>query len=530
MQRAQNLQDLGETRIAQVNQLWTSAANLERSTLSRSMDNLEHLNAQISRNEPYLDSTMFVRHNVTAWQEPSDVSFEPSPVWLDDGVMVIDEASKVFLRNVLGKSKSQLRELKQESDKRRREVESLRRSRQKIREGQTDKDEIELYHSLFSVQEDLHQVEKRRFTAEIETQTVISTVGDLSVGAQNHNFRPETFKIPTNCDHCGDRIWGLSAKGLDCQVCGYTCHKQCELKVPPECPGEQSKEERKKLKIERQASAKAVPATINGAPSLHGSGVPSRDRSSTMDTLSSGHASRTENLASAHPPDQDLTAETGRQSPPAEGKPAASLRHRVLAPPPARYTSEDPSDELTSANTASPTAEPQGRMLYSFQATNEGEVSVSEGSHVSIVEHDDGSGWTAVKSGHETGLVPTSYLEKQIEPLSKTLAPSDRPVSSFSSSTTSLAGSTHSGGVTGLSNAITNAARKKGPAVAPKRGAKKLKYVEAMYDYEARSDAEWSMNEGEKFVCINRDTGDGWADVERGGIVKSVPANYIQDV
>ena len=72
--------------------------------------------------------------------------------------------------------------------------------------------------------------------------------------------------------------------------------------------------------------------------------------------------------------------------------------------------------------------------------------------------------------------------------------------------------------------------KKKGPAVAPKRGARKLEHVQALYAYEARSDAEWSMREGEKFVLVSRDGGDGWAEVERGGITKSVPANYIRDV
>lgn len=66
--------------------------------------------------------------------------------------------------------------------------------------------------------------------------------------------------------------------------------------------------------------------------------------------------------------------------------------------------------------------------------------------------------------------------------------------------------------------------------MAPKRGAKKVQYVEALYDYEARSDAEYSMVEGDRFVLINRDAGDGWADVEKGGQTKSVPANYIQEV
>jgi hypothetical protein len=73
-------------------------------------------------------------------------------------------------------------------------------------------------------------------------------------------------------------------------------------------------------------------------------------------------------------------------------------------------------------------------------------------------------------------------------------------------------------------------AKKKGPAVAPKRGAKRLKYVEALYEYEARTDAEHSMAEGERFVLIRNDEGDGWCEVEKGGVVRSVPRNYVQDV
>jgi len=72
--------------------------------------------------------------------------------------------------------------------------------------------------------------------------------------------------------------------------------------------------------------------------------------------------------------------------------------------------------------------------------------------------------------------------------------------------------------------------KKKGPAVAPKRGAKKVKYVEALYSYQAQSDAEFDMAEGERFILISMGAGDGWADVERGGETKSVPANYIQEV
>ncbi len=74
--------------------------------------------------------------------------------------------------------------------------------------------------------------------------------------------------------------------------------------------------------------------------------------------------------------------------------------------------------------------------------------------------------------------------------------------------------------------------KKKGPAVAPKRGAKKVKYCEALYAYVAQSEAEFSMEEGDRFILISMGSGDGWADVERMGSGErgNVPANYIQEV
>ena len=131
----------------------------------------------------------------------------------------------------------------------------------------------------------------------------------------------------------------------------------------------------------------------------------------------------------------------------------------------------------------------------------------------------DSSGWLLVRNRDTgtSGLVPTSYVDLTVLPTPSLPA---RPDSMYSNSSASLTGSMHASGT----------GKKKGPAVAPKKGARKLHYVEALYDYEARSEVEWSMSEGERFVCIVRDSGDGWADVEKGGQVKSVPANYVRDI
>lgn len=109
--------------------------------------------------------------------------------------------------------------------------------------------------------------------------------------------------------------------------------------------------------------------------------------------------------------------------------------------------------------------------------------------------------------------MPTAYVEElSPEPAAATMV--ERPVSVYSDS----------------SATPTNATKKKGPAVAPRRGAKKVRHCEALYAYTAQSDAEFDMQEGERFELISMGSGDGWADVAKGEETKSVPANYIQEL
>jgi len=335
---------------------------------------------------------MFLQHNISQWQEPSDMVFEPSPVWLDDNVMATDETAKIFLRNVLGKSIGQLRELRQNVDKKKTEVENVKRLRQKIKEGKDNRDEVEVVRAILSMQEDLHEIERKRLTAEVETITITTAVGDVSVGAQNHNFKSQTFKIPTNCDLCGERIWGLSAKGFDCRDCGYTCHSKCEMKVPAECPGEQSKEEKKRMKAERQVVSSTAPPPPNGSHLNGVSELPALSRSNTMNSLSSGYAVSANRSVSALPtrPANEDTSPDGGASQPAISNPPTTRRNRIVAPPPTQYVSDAAPTEMngTSRSLTSHPSQPRGKMLYAYQAVGEGEVSMEEGQEVTIVEPD----------------------------------------------------------------------------------------------------------------------------------------------
>ena len=350
--------------------------------LSRGNEHVTHLSNEIQRNDPKLDSMMFVRHNAIQWQEPSDKSFEPSPVWHDDDTMAVDDTAKIFLRNILGKSKASLSELKREVDAKRREVDNMRRLREKVRRGQEKKDEVEVVRAIFSLQEQLHEVERKKSTAEVEKSTITSAVGDVTIGGRNHDFKAQTFKIPTNCDLCGDRIWGLSAKGFDCKDCGYTCHSKCELKVPADCPGEQNKEEKKKLKAERQEAANAhhhVASSSDGVSDQH-----DISRTNTMNSLSSGYAASAHRSVAGTPTEEAIPERNATSV--MKSKPAGLRKNRIVAPPPTQYVSELPANGEESMKPAGGTQ--HGKTLYGYQATGDGELSIEDGQEVVIVEPD----------------------------------------------------------------------------------------------------------------------------------------------
>ncbi|KAI1040651.1 hypothetical protein LB505_006517 [Fusarium chuoi] len=109
------------------------------------------------------------------------------------------------------------------------------------------------------MQEDLHSIDRQRLTAEVETSTITSVVGDVTLGAKNHNFKSQTFKIPTNCDLCGERIWGLSAKGFDCRDCGYTCHSKCPPTVLANSPRMSARSSRPNARMPRISYSSPVP-------------------------------------------------------------------------------------------------------------------------------------------------------------------------------------------------------------------------------------------------------------------------------
>jgi len=81
---------------------------------------------------------MFARHNNAQWDEPADFMFEPSPIWHDDPEIITDEYAKVFLRNMMTKSREGLSKIQGSVALKHQEVDKLRASMQ----GSQDREAI----------------------------------------------------------------------------------------------------------------------------------------------------------------------------------------------------------------------------------------------------------------------------------------------------------------------------------------------------------------------------------------------------
>lgn len=120
------MQDLNETRVTKLNTLWILSNELDSTCRQNTVSNISAAISEIARNVPTFDSAMFVKHNMDGWVESPNFQFEPSPIWHDTNEIVVDENAKIFLRNLLGKSRRGLEDAKSHVGSRRREIEGLR--------------------------------------------------------------------------------------------------------------------------------------------------------------------------------------------------------------------------------------------------------------------------------------------------------------------------------------------------------------------------------------------------------------------
>ncbi|KAG4306321.1 hypothetical protein PORY_000309 [Pneumocystis oryctolagi] len=353
-----SMQDINELRVQSMNSIWTTAANLEIAMFSRCKEHLANTIEFVKKNNPILDSAMFVHHNVGSWCEPVDFVFEPCIIWHDSSEMVANEDAVVFLKNKVIKSRTKLLQLQENVNTKKREIDGLQNLREVYSKNPQLGSQNDVTNNLLDARKEVAFMDNQRLTFQVEVDVITGVIGDVDNDILPHDFKPSSFTIPTNCDCCNSTIWGLTRQGLT--YCNYNCHFKCEMKVSKSCSG---KRNGKKTRVKEATSSY-------------------NSQRNTISSLSSSF----KNTSLDQSP-------SGRKS---------------FVDSPSR-TSISMNQSCTSVSSVS--EKQVAKVLYNYVSSSSTELSIKEGDEVVVLEKDDGCGWITVRLGSQEGIVPSSYIK-----------------------------------------------------------------------------------------------------------------------
>ncbi|KAF9361985.1 hypothetical protein BGX26_008157 [Mortierella sp. AD094] len=413
-----HMQDLDESRIEGLKEIWESYIGLEAKLTADAQSHLDSMVNGVHAIDASVDSAVFVRANKVPWSAPVDHPFESSPTFNDTEELVVDDNARVFLSNKLMKLRRRQAQVTVDINNRLKDMEGLLNLKEAYTSNNSLGDAEEVSENILETGRSITLLQTMTALYDSEINTIVQAVGETGVQNQPHDFKAASFTIPTSCDYCQSTIWGIAKQGFTCRDCGYNCHSKCEMKVPPNCSNV-------------KGGAKAQRNSINIPPA-------------TVNTMSS------------LPPEFAPSA-----------TPISELPHRA-----SRVVKE--SESNMSLNQV------QAHVIYDYEATSPGELSVNAGDVVTVVEGDDGSGWVTCRmNGSAPGLIPASYIE--IEQFYE----------------------------------------------APSKAAPVQK-VQALYDYDAQSDLELTIREGDVIILTSTDCSEGWWEGTLRGVTAQFPASYVE--
>lgn len=510
-----HLQALNEVRVRMLNDFWNQAISVEQGCLDRSKTCLGSMSGVVAQNNPGLDSAMFVKHNISQWSEPSDFYFQESPIWHDEPGMNTSDISLQYLRSRLEKAQKRLDEHSRTSVARTESYRNLQEQRKKdlvqLDEGKISKASyIDLMgHALAALQAVTYN-ETAKTTEAVEIETIEVAAGDKDL----NSITPiaETKKRKGILGLLSNGVGGGSIGGV-----GLSHHRSVssshnsgngDVGGGNDSYGTDDDFD-SNVKPMRTMSISSGGGGNGGGSSTTGGGggifssfrntIRKRSGTNTSSLGGGGEATASSSINNNNNSNNNFnnnnTSYNGGSSSNGTGG-GGSMDNGGSG-----YGST-------------------GKMIYGYIAQQSGEISVGEGEEIMIVEPDDGTGWIIGRKGTgEEGLVPASYLE---------IMNNIRAVPSVTSVSTTATGDSRGTGSGNNNN--NNNSKRKGPMVAPKRGGRKVRYVIALYDYDAATDDDLTIRAGDKIAVTLDDVGDGWTEGELNGMRGSFPTTYVKDV
>lgn len=410
------LQDLNEAKVSKINSILLSSSILERDANTEINKYVDAIDIVIKQNLPKLDTAMFVKHNLANWAEPVDFNYIPSQIWHDDEKMIVNDSTLQTLKIKLNNACSVYENYQTICDDEKQTVEELLIQRNKLVGDTFNEVQIKspqdyqafeelLIKSIQSLKQFTND-DTKRVMAEVEIETIQACTGDIDM----------TITMPVQQEK-KSKFGFLKFKHHDLH--GNNDDGDDEPQI------QELSEDVNNIKI-----------------------TPSNRKGRVFSSLGK--------LVDAYNTPVNQRAPSLNFS-------AASTT----------------STSLNMANITTATA------LYPYEVGGDDELSMSVGETFTVVEADDGSGWTYVSnSAGESGLVPTTYIK------------------------------------------IEEQKKKQPPKVVPRKNVRAVKRMKILYDYEAQGDDEISIRAGDVVTIINEDDGSGWTEGEINGMSGLFPTSY----
>ncbi|CCE61961.1 hypothetical protein TPHA_0B02890 [Tetrapisispora phaffii CBS 4417] len=411
------LQDLNESRILLLNDIWRKASSYERTLAATVQNRMDASDSVVTQNKPHLSTAMFIKHNVRLWKEPADYVYKPSQVWHDDEKFSVPsevEANDLRLKLARAKKTSILMMTKQN---RIITIVKVKCSKKKIKSEEGENQGQELYEVLknyLNVMAPFTSHETLKLKAEVEMESIQNnTPSEFDLSIDNINVssqkkRGTFFKSLTGGLLSNDspslvsRSHSKSSKGHLSLFSGLS-HKSVHSNEDHDngISNISENDDSTSTYTTDTTSIKAPQAVIKSSSSSNSNKVLYQYNKQDADEISIDVGDSI-SLVQADTGSgwtrikNNTTGEEGLvPTSYVEIKTQESRGPAPVAPPSRRKT----------------TTTRKVQALYDYEAQGDDEISISVGDTITVIKGDDGSGWTFGELNGIKGLFPSSYCK-----------------------------------------------------------------------------------------------------------------------
>ena len=380
--------------------VWIAYLNILEYTLQQTRQDKSILKHHIDKMQSSIPQPVF--QNSRSIVEPPDFVFASCDLWKNDiQQVVVNDFTTVFLRNRVLKLRERYQDVLSKVDKSNKSLEGMNNLMKAYTSNpmQGDPDTVRERINEASRDAILLSTLQRKYEAQIKV--IEENIQDFPEGSKLHSFKKCSFALPTGCGVCHQMMWGST--GLSCEDCSFNLHLKCEMKVPPTCS-----KSKNIIRTSSDCSRTTLRSSISSTQTTSTSSTSKdADEVPRLYVCLFGYNACTPDEISVQPgeifhimeQDSENTGWIKIEKNGSTGIVPAWICDETCKPP-SNKDAISSSNSDTGGSTKSETKSQDFKYVaYDFVKSMQDELNVLVGDHVTVVEKDDGSGWTKVKKG-----------------------------------------------------------------------------------------------------------------------------------